>query len=80
MDCSETNHLFTSLQVPLMVPRLYSGILHEIKVKIGKAPEGQSMPVNEIDTVLEEDAHDDVPEELVSGKIFAAFGMTAPLS
>jgi hypothetical protein len=74
IDCNETNHLFTTLQLPVTLGALYPGVLHQIRQTFGKAALGVSLPINSIDTIFEDTSHDDIPEELPTGKLFAAYG------
>jgi hypothetical protein len=76
IDCVETNHLLTTLQLPLALSILYPGILHDIKLKVGQSQAGESMRLGGVHTEFEENSHDDIPEEVASGKMFEAFEIT----
>ena len=76
IDCVETNHLFTSLQLPGVLRNLYSSIVHEVRQRHGQTAKGALWQLESLETEFEKNAHDDMPEEIASGKIFKAFGIT----
>jgi hypothetical protein len=79
IDCVETNHVLTSLQFPLALRSLYPEILYQIKQNLGSAPLGPTVILNNsIDTIFESTSHDNLPEEIHSGRVFETYGLSNP--